>query len=102
LTQFQRSACHVQWWGEYPAACAVFFFGISFWSPRATAKRKSATADGNSCQYISHPGGPHGYLVFDLKLIDQAMRRTVNVLHQQKISGTYAPSNFCCVLPSKR
>jgi len=42
-------------------------------------------AAGNPCQLISHPAGPHGYLIFDLKLFEQAMRRTAKFLQQQKI-----------------
>ena len=31
---------------------------------------------GNTCDLISHDDGVHGYLIFDLKLYDQAMNRT--------------------------
>jgi acetyl esterase/lipase len=56
-------------------------------TPHAGAVRfqKNMRAAGNSCQLISYPGGLHGYLIFDLKLFDQAMHRTAKFLQQQKI-----------------
>ena len=47
--------------------------------------QKNMRAAANPCQLISHPGGPHGYLIFDLKLFDQAMRRTRDFLAWQKM-----------------
>jgi acetyl esterase/lipase len=35
---------------------------------------------GNPCELVSHPGGRHGYLIFDLKLYEQVMERTAQFL----------------------
>ncbi len=39
----------------------------------------------NHCRLISHPGGRHGYFLFDLSLFEQAMQQTTQFLQEQKI-----------------
>lgn len=47
-------------------------------TPFAGAKRfaREMQKTGNDCQLISHEGGRHGYLIFDLNLFEQAMNQT--------------------------
>ncbi len=40
---------------------------------------------GNHCELVSHPGGKHGYLIFDLDLFERAMERTEQFLKAQNI-----------------
>lgn len=40
---------------------------------------------GNQCQLVSHEGGVHGYLIFDLQLYEQALAMTKEFLIKQRI-----------------
>ena len=42
-------------------------------------------AAGNHCELIRHEGGAHGYLIFDLKLYEQTIKRTKQFLAEQKM-----------------
>ena len=52
----------------------------------ATLFQKRMTQAGNTCQLISHKDGEHGYLIFDLKLFQQAMDRTHAFLQTHHIT----------------
>ncbi len=40
-------------------------------------------AEGNECQLVSHTGGRHGYLIFDLKLFRRSLNTTRQFLAEQ-------------------
>ncbi|MBT5018676.1 MAG: alpha/beta hydrolase [Planctomicrobium sp.] len=42
---------------------------------------------GNHCELIPHPGGQHGYLIFDLKLYEAGLKRMEKFLREQKMLG---------------
>ena len=56
-------------------------------TPYAGAKRfhQRMQQAGNHCRLISHPGGRHGYFLFELPLYEQAMQQTTQFLREQKI-----------------
>lgn len=45
---------------------------------------KKMLAAGNRCELVAHEGGQHGYLVYDLKLLAEALQRTEQFLDSLK------------------
>ena len=58
--------------------CIVFHGTGDRVTPFAGAKRfhQQMRAAGNTCELVTHAGGPHGYFIFDLELYKQTMKRT--------------------------
>jgi len=54
----------------------------------ALSFQKEMELHGNKSELITHEGGNHGYLIFDLKLFEEAMQRTESFLKKNGFLGT--------------
>lgn len=67
----------------------------------AVSFRDAMQKSGNDCRLVSHPGGVHGYLIFDLKLFEQSLEETREFLQTKGfLPASALPGDALHVRPS--